>query len=219
MIDALTELKRLLGRLGPSIGQALDNLTKLLRRGGRGSHLDDPTPRVDASGAPEGWRPLSREDIDSLPIIRDGSHLNPDGTPKPNSWYQTGEHDYVYHTNENGHIDRFYAEDLQLKDHEGRLRHDPDTPGKGPDDHAGHLAADSLGGSPKLDNLVSMLDKVNIKEYAGLERIWRGVLNANPPGTVSVDVRITTDPATGRPTEFIIDHIVNGRPKQVVLNQ
>ena len=33
VIDALTELKRLLGRLGPSIGQALDNLTKLLRRG------------------------------------------------------------------------------------------------------------------------------------------------------------------------------------------
>ena len=33
VIDALTELKRLLGRPGPSIGQALDNLTKLLRRG------------------------------------------------------------------------------------------------------------------------------------------------------------------------------------------
>ncbi|WP_425411319.1 DNA/RNA non-specific endonuclease [Microbacterium luticocti] len=64
-------------------------------------------------------------------------------------------------------FDQFHADELQLKEHEGRLRHDPNTPGKGPDDHAGHLATDGAGGSPHLDNLVSMLDNVNLREYGG----------------------------------------------------
>ncbi|MEZ3160279.1 DNA/RNA non-specific endonuclease, partial [Microbacterium sp. BWT-B31] len=175
-----------------------------------GLAVDAPS-RLGDSASPEGWRPLSQADLDGLPVVRDGSHINPDGTLQSNTWYQTGEHEYLYHTDENGHIDRFYAEELQLKEHEGRLRHDPNTPGKLPGDHAGHLAADRFGGSPLLDNLVSQFSDVNLRHYKGLENVWAEALGRTPPGEVSVDVRITTD-ASGRPTRFDVQSVVNGKP-------
>lgn len=62
-------------------------------------------------------------------ILKDESHL--DGkVPKPNVVYEAGEHSYLYRTNEVGRIDRAYAEDLQLKLHEGRLHHNSNTPDK-----------------------------------------------------------------------------------------
>ena len=95
-------------------------------------------------------------------IITDGSHM--DGKlPKPNIVYETGEHHYIYRTDELGRIDRAYAEDLQLKNHEGRLRHDGNTPDKEVGDHAGHIFGDLFGGSPELDNLISQAKDVNLK--------------------------------------------------------
>jgi hypothetical protein len=130
---------------------------------------------------------------------------------QPETWYQTGEHDYIYHTDADGHIDRFVAEDLQLKAHDGRLAHDPNTLGKLPGDHAGHLAADMFGGSPKLDNLVSQLSDHNLSGYRKLENQWAAALKSDPAGSVRVDVRVATD-ATGRPTLFDVRSVVNGEP-------
>ena len=66
VIDALTELKRLLGRLGPSIGRALDNLTKLLKRsGGRGhgGHTGSPRSTIPTLAEFERYRDsFSRRD-------------------------------------------------------------------------------------------------------------------------------------------------------------
>ncbi|MFK4788232.1 DNA/RNA non-specific endonuclease [Microbacterium sp. ZW T5_56] len=87
------------------------------------------------------------------------------------------------------------------------------------EDHAGPLAGDWAGGSPKLDNLVSMFKGLNVGAYAALERNWSKVLKAVPPGTVSVDVRVVTDPATGRPTKFTIDEVVNGVPMSYTFEQ
>ncbi|MFT2713087.1 hypothetical protein, partial [Clavibacter sp. Sh2126] len=88
------------------------------------------------------WKPLSHEEIKNLPVVRDGSHLVKRKL-SPNTWYQTGEHEYLYRTNEHGHIDRVIAEGVHLKVHEGRYRHDPDTPGKIKGvDNASHLFAD-----------------------------------------------------------------------------
>ncbi|MFJ7307949.1 DNA/RNA non-specific endonuclease [Peribacillus frigoritolerans] len=43
-------------------------------------------------------------------------------------------------------------------------------------DHAGHLAADRFGGSPKIDNLVSQLFDVNLKKYKKVEDKWAAAL-------------------------------------------
>lgn len=186
----------------------------------RSSSVPPPQPsHLRGDGPPDGWRPLTKAEIDDLPVVRDGSHISSDGrTLAPDTWYQTGEHDYVYHTDKDGYIDRFHAEDLQLKDHEGRLRHDPDTPGKLPGDHAGHLAGDLFGGSEKIDNLVSQLSEHNLNNYRELERDWANALRTDPPGHVSVDVKMVTD-ETGRPTRFIIESVVNGELVKRTLRQ
>ncbi|MEZ3161788.1 DNA/RNA non-specific endonuclease [Microbacterium sp. BWT-B31] len=182
--------------------------------------IDSPRLDLDLGGqggrfgpdAPAPWQPASvAEVIGDQPVVRDGSHLRADGSLEPNVWYQTGEHEYLYHTDANGHIDRWITDDLQLKTHDGRLDHDSATPGKLPGDHAGHLAADRFGGSPKLDNLVSQLSTVNLGEYRRLENQWAAALVSDPPVRVSVDVRIVTDPSTGRPTRFNVISEVGGR--------
>jgi hypothetical protein len=165
------------------------------------------------------WKPLTHDEVKNLPVVRDGSHLVK-GKLSPNTWYQTGEHEYLYRTNEHGHIDRVIAEDVHLKIHEGRLRHDPNTLGKIKDtDHASHLLADWLGGSPKLDNLVSMLKEHNTGRYLKLERRWAGALSTDPPGHVSLDIRIHTDPTTGRPTRVEVISVVNGSKRVSVFKQ
>ena len=171
--------------------------------------VNSPAPRLpdgDTTG-----RPLNPDQIAELPVVRDDTHLNADGSLQPDTWYRTGEHKYVYHTNESGHIDRVIAEDLQLKTHEGRLNHDPNTLGKLPGDHAGHLLADWFGGSPKRDNLVSQLSDINLSSMKKLENQWARALMSDPPGTVSVDMRIVSDPVTGRPTIFEVQSVVNGK--------
>jgi hypothetical protein len=165
------------------------------------------------------WKPLSHEEIKNLPVVRDGSHLVKRKLA-PSTWYQTGEHEYLYRTNEHGHIDRVIAEEVHLKLHEGRLRHDPDTPGKIKGvDNAFHLLADWLGGSPKLDNLVSVLEEYNKGKYLALERRFAGALSTDPPGHVSLDIRIDTDPATGRPTKLTVRYNIDGVEDSAVFDQ
>lgn len=142
-------------------------------------------------------------------IITDGSHM--DGKlPKPNIVYETGEHHYIYRTDELGRIDRAYAEDLQLKNHEGRLRHDGNTPDKEVGDHAGHIFGDLFGGSPELDNLISQAKDVNLKEYRRLERRWSDALKSTPPKKVEVDIKINYEGASRRPTGFEVNYKIDG---------
>ncbi|WP_295838399.1 hypothetical protein [uncultured Microbacterium sp.] len=56
-----------------------------------GADGDLPVRHNRLSDTPEGWRPLSKADIDELPVVRDGSHISSDGRGlSPNTWYQTG---------------------------------------------------------------------------------------------------------------------------------
>ena len=73
-----------------------------------------------------------------------------DGKLKPNIKYSVGEHKYLYETDEFGRICNCSADELHLKKHLERLKHNPNTPGKLGGDHAGHLIADVFGGSPEL---------------------------------------------------------------------
>ena len=78
-----------------------------------------------------------------------------DGKLKPNIKYSVSEHKYFYETDELGRISNCSADELLLKEHLGRLKYNPNIPGKLERDHAGHLIADVFGVSPELDNLVS----------------------------------------------------------------
>lgn len=75
-------------------------------------------------------------------IITDGSHLQKGGKLKPDIKYRTGEHQYLYETDNLGRITKFTAEDLKLTTRTTRLPHSSNTPGKQAGDHAGHLAGD-----------------------------------------------------------------------------
>ena len=155
----------------------------------------------------------------STEVITDGSHINPDGSLKPNVTYKTGEFDYQYTTDENGYISHFHADELHLTDRSERLKHDPDVPGKLPGDHAGHLAGDRFGGSPHLDNLVAQLEHVNLSEYKRIENEWARSFEPGADGTIrpvkNIDVRIETDNATGRPTRFTVQYEIGEEIKKV----
>ncbi|MGG5765094.1 MULTISPECIES: DNA/RNA non-specific endonuclease [Bacillus cereus group] len=96
---------------------------------------------------------------------------------KPNVRYKTGEYDYFYEADNLGRIEKFETDKLQLTEREKRLSHSKNTPGKVKgQDHAGHLAGDRFGGLPKLDNLVSQLEKVNKSIYKRIENQWATAL-------------------------------------------
>nr|WP_314477590.1 DNA/RNA non-specific endonuclease [uncultured Pseudomonas sp.] len=105
-------------------------------------------------------------------VARDGSHLGPNGRPKPNSRYKTGEHEYIYETDNLGRIREVTANDLKFTKREKRLPHNPNSPEKMSGDHAGHLIGDRFGGSPKLDNIVSQSASTNTGPYKRLENEW-----------------------------------------------
>ncbi|MFT2713327.1 DNA/RNA non-specific endonuclease [Clavibacter sp. Sh2126] len=63
-----------------------------------------------------------------------------------------------------------------------------------------------------LDNLVSQFGDINRHGYVDMERQWARALKSDPPGRVGVDIRIDTDPVTGRPSSSFVKSKVNGQP-------
>ena len=136
-----------------------------------------------------------------------------DGKLKPNIKYTVGEHKYIYETDELGRICNCSADELLLKQHIGRLKHNPNTPGKLDGDHAGHLIADVFGGSPELDNLVSQAKNVNLKQYRDIEREWEKALRKVPPDEITdLKIEIIYNGNNARPTAFKIEYCINGKP-------
>ncbi|WP_229596566.1 DNA/RNA non-specific endonuclease [Rossellomorea vietnamensis] len=110
---------------------------------------------------------------------------------KPNIRYKTGEYNYFYQTDSEGRIVKFETENLQLTTRKDRLSHSKNTPGKVKgQDHAGHLAGDRFGGSPKIDNLVSQLSDVNLKQYKKIEDEWAAALKETPPKEVTINLEV-----------------------------
>ena len=141
--------------------------------------------------------------------ISDGSQFDENGNLKPNTTYKTGEHDYYYSTNDEGHIVEAHADNLQLKTHEGRLQHNPNTPGKEAGDQAGHLIGDRFGGSPDLDNLTSQNARLNQSDYKMLENEWANAIENGHE--VSVDINVDYGTATtGRPISYDVSYSIDG---------
>ncbi len=74
------------------------------------------------------------------------------------------------------------------------------------------MIGDRFGGSPKIDNLVSQLSDVNLKEYKKIEEEWAKALKADPPKEVSVDVEIIYSGNDMRPDKFIVNYFIDGKP-------
>ncbi|UNP84782.1 DNA/RNA non-specific endonuclease (plasmid) [Bacillus mycoides] len=109
-------------------------------------------------------------------------------------------------------MEKFEIDKLQLTEREKRLSHSKNTPGKVKgQDHAGHLAGDRFGGSPKVDNLVSQLFDVNLKQYKKIEEEWTAALKADPPKEVTVDVEIVYSGNDMHPKEFIVNYSIDGK--------
>lgn len=162
---------------------------------------NEPTPTEEPKEPPED--PSVVENV----IIRDGSHME-DGKLKPNVTYQTGEYEYYYSTDEYGRLSSWTTDELHLTERKERLPHDPNTPGKEPGDHAGHLAGDRFGGSPSVDNIVSQSQHVNLSEYKKIENIWAKALKENKH--VTVDVQIVYEGDSLRPSSFIVKYTIDG---------
>ena len=139
---------------------------------------------------------------------------------KPNIRYQAGEFGCFYETDDKGRITKFETDNLQLTEREDRLPHSKNTPGKiKGQDHAGHLAGDRFGGSPKLDNLVSQLSGVNLSKYKKLENQWEEALNDTPPKKVTVNVDIQYVGDDLRPSKFIVRYIIDGKASSVPITK
>ncbi|MGT2866992.1 DNA/RNA non-specific endonuclease [Streptococcus fryi] len=151
----------------------------------------------------------SGDDLGSQ-ILRNGEQFDEFGNLKPNAIYQTGEHNYLYQTDDLGRISRAKADNLQFKIHDGRLRHNSMTPDKLEGDHAGHIFGDLFGGSPELDNLLSQAKDVNLKEYRRIERDWADALRSNPPKKVEADIKINYDGMSKRPISFEVNYKIDG---------
>src|SRR5690625_543967 len=148
------------------------------------------------------------------PFVGKGQHFanGRNNKLKPNIRYKTGEFDYIYETDHLGRISKFETDHLQLTTREKRLSHNPNTPGKiKGQDHAGHLAGDRFGGSPKLDNLVSQISDVNLKQYKKIEDTWAAALKETPPKKVTVDVDIKYSTDKMRPDKFIVNYTIDGK--------
>ena len=141
-------------------------------------------------------------------IIRDGSHFDEFGNLRPNIRYQAGEFEYIYQTDDLGRLTNWDAEELHLTERTKRLPHDSKSPGKLSGDQAGHMAGDRFGGSPRKDNVVSQLRKVNLSDYKKLENQWAKALEEGKDVSVSVKLNYVGDSL--RPDSFEVFYKIDG---------
>ena len=130
------------------------------------------------------------------------------GNLKVSVKYQSGEFNYNYETDFLGRLEVFQTDDLRLTERTDRLSHNPNTPGKLPSDHAGHLAGDKFGGSPYLDNLVSQSPDINLSQYKKIENQWSKAIEEGKQVQTQVKVKYLGN--SSRPSKFIIDYSIDG---------
>lgn len=100
------------------------------------------------------------------------------------------------------------------------MSHSKNTPGKVKgQDHAGHLAGDRFGGSPKIENLVSQLSDVNLKQYKKIEDEWATALKETPPKEVTINLEVIYSGNNVRPKKFLVKYTIDGESfSEVLLN-
>lgn len=204
------KMSKSLGDTG--LGKSLDNLaskaknvenTRLDRLRARNAFYGNKVDDVVEAGSK-----ASKDTAEN--IIRDGSHFDEFGNLRPNIRYQAGEFEYIYQTDDLGRLTNWDAEELHLTERTKRLPHDSKSPGKLSGDQAGHMAGDRFGGSPRKDNVVSQLRKVNLSDYKKLENQWAKALEEGKD--VSVNVKLNYVGDSLRPDSFDVRYTIDGFP-------
>ena len=202
------KMSKSLGDTG--LGKSLDNLaskakhvenTRLDRLRARNAFYGNKVDDVVEAGSK-----ASKDTAEN--IIRDGSHFDEFGNLRPNIRYQAGEFEYIYQTDDLGRLTNWDAEELHLTERTKRLPHDSKSPGKLSGDQAGHMAGDRFGGSPRKDNVVSQLRKVNLSDYKKLENQWAKALEEGKDVSVSVKLNYVGDSL--RPDSFEVFYKIDG---------
>ena len=117
-------------------------------------------------------------------------------------------------TDDLGRIKSFNTDNLQLTSREQRLTHNANTPDKVKgQDHAGHLIGDRFGGSPKLENLVSQHERVNLSEYKRMENTWENAIKSGK--RVKIQMSIEYAMGTSRPTRFVGYYWIDGQHMRI----
>lgn len=130
--------------------------------------------------------------------------------------YTAGEYkSYKYRTDDQGRIIKCVADPLHFTKRDERLEHDSNTPGKLEDDQAGHLIADRFGGSPNLDNLVSMSSRVNLSVYKEIENKCAKSLRDGDYTRLRIDIRYNGNEV--RPASFLVTYEASGEENEVFI--
>lgn len=119
--------------------------------------------------------------------------------------YELDENDRVIHVE--GSLDSITAERNQYNQRqaggEDRLL----------DDHGGHLIGARFGGSSEPFNLVPMNDKLNLRDFKGLENEWQSEIDLDNDVKVEFDLSYESDESQ-RPSAIMIKQIINeGEPE------
>ena len=151
--------------------------------------------------------------VQEKPLVENGEQFDDNGNLRPNIRYRTDDgegREYYYETDEQGRIIKCETNNLQHKNREGRLEHNPDTPDKNSTDDAGHLIADRFGGSPELDNLVSQDSELNRRggDWYAMEEEWAKAIEEGK--TVEIEIEVKYEDDSGRPSSFDVYYTIDG---------
>jgi hypothetical protein len=174
---------------------------------------DDQAYKRDAEGNVVSGPPNSEAKIDGKMYYFDdaGKVYRVDDDLLPNNTYEING--YCYDTDEKGRISHVSGQ-LQRKDHDGRppIKDSMDKIGKGDQrasDDRGHLVADRFQGGDGLENIVPMDSELNRHgDYRKLEDMLADALKDG--ATVHMDIEITYDGNSNRPSGFQVTVVIDG---------
>ena len=138
-------------------------------------------------------------------------------SPSPSSTYVV-DGKFAYVTDESGRVTQAGARlEGTIDSGENYLRRNENYqstaggPDRLSDDQGGHIFGAQFGGPGDSINLVAMSRRLNQPggAYSALETEWKNLVNAVPPHTVDIKVRMLYSPESTRPSQFIIDYRID----------
>lgn len=119
---------------------------------------------------------------------------------------------YIYQTDEQGRIERVIG-DVNTRDG-GRKSLNASVEDMQENDQRGHVIADRLDGSNRVDNLVAMPAELNNGDYRALETKLAEAKQAGHD--VQVDIDISYDDESRRPNGVIVAYSIDGNEEAVM---
>ncbi|WP_372436406.1 DNA/RNA non-specific endonuclease [Vibrio metschnikovii] len=134
---------------------------------------------------------------------------------KANHSYLVG--DYLYETDNDGRVKRVSGElNLDKRDRntyqQGKSAKIEGIKDGLSDDDGGHLIASIFDGAGEQINYAPMNSNLNRGAWKCMENEWAAALKENPPKKVKVNIRPVYGEDQKRPSKFIVDYTIDGKP-------